>query len=413
MKKVLLTLFLLGGIYASSAQQSLILIYDAYTNAMGTAFAANQPVWVKVSTNLSTLQYQFTTNSNGTVYDTIPHPGTAATVTFITYDCQGNLISGTKSITPNNTYTGDTVIVPCALQLNCQSYMNVSGSASGLTYRFQDSSFSVPPTNDVSHISYWNFGDGNSTVVLNGWNASHTYAAPGVYNVCLVSVDEDTLNGVVLCADTVCKTVTVGGGNPAGFCAASYWLDTLGSGSGIVNIYNSSTPANSNAAYQNSYSWDFGDGSAAVSSAFPSHVYANPGMYQVCLTITSVDAQNNVCTDTYCDSLGMDANGNLIYKTNAGFTLNVLDPATIGLMETSLSEVKLYPNPAVDEVTVNLGANSGAVTWTLVDLKGTVLKTGTATQPEFTLNLATVPTGIYLIGIEGENQLRHFKLIVD
>ncbi len=412
MKKVLLTLCLVGGMFAANAQQSLIIHYEAWTNAMGTGNVANQPVWVNINAGLlGTAQYQFTTDNNGHVSDTVSHPG-AATVTFITYDCQGNIISGTKSITPNNSWTGDTAIVTCPLVLNCQSYMNVVGSGSGQTFSFQDSSFSAPRSSAISHISFWDFGDGNSAVVVNGWSAAHTYATPGVYNVCLISIDQDTVNGITLCADTVCQLLTVGGGNPTNFCTASYWVDTLGSGAGIVNIYNSSTPLSS-AAFQTTYSWDFGDGSAPSTSAFPSHIYANPGMYQVCLTITSVDAQNNICTDTYCDSLGMDANGNLIYKTSAGFTLNVLDPATIGLNDWTLRNVELYPNPAKTEVNVNLGSNAGNVTWRISDLKGAVIKGGTATSTELKIDLNDVNRGVYFISLETENGIGNYKLIVE
>ena len=35
-----------------------------------------------------------------------------------------------------------------------------------------------------------------------------------------------------------------------------------------------------------SYSWNFGDGSAASTSASPSHVYQNPGNYTAVLTVT-------------------------------------------------------------------------------------------------------------------------------
>ncbi len=412
MKKVLLTLSLVGAMFAATAQQqSLILVYDAWTNAMGTGSVANQPVWVNVNAGLmGSAQYQFTTNSSGNVWDTIPHPG-AATVTFITYDCQGNIISGTKSITPNNSWTGDTAIVTCPLVLNCQSFMNVVGSSSGQTFSFQDSSFSAPRGNAISHISFWDFGDGNSAVVMNGWSSPHTYAAPGVYNVCLISIDQDTVNGITLCADTVCQLVTVGGGNPTNFCTASYWVDTLGSGAGVVNIYNTSTPLSS-AAFQTTYVWDFGDGSAPSTSAFPSHVYANAGVYQVCLTITSVDAQNNICTDTYCDSLGMDANGNLIYKTSAGFALNVLDPATVGLNDFSLKDIELYPNPANTEVNVSLGSVSGNVSWKLSDLKGSVIKGGTTTT-ELKIKLNDVNSGVYFISLETENGIGNYKLVVE
>ena len=52
------------------------------------------------------------------------------------------------------------------------------------------------------------------------------------------------------------------------------------------------------------YSWDFGDGTV-VSGINPSHTYAQPGVYMVCLTTNNT--QTN-CTDTYCDSIFVGIN---------------------------------------------------------------------------------------------------------
>ena len=47
-----------------------------------------------------------------------------------------------------------------------------------------------------------------------------------------------------------------------------------------------------------SYNWDFGDGTNS-SAINPSHIYNEPGKYQVCLQVIS----NNGCISTYCDSV--------------------------------------------------------------------------------------------------------------
>lgn len=56
---------------------------------------------------------------------------------------------------------------------------------------------------------HWDFGDGNSS---NAQNPSHTYAAPGTYDVCFtVDYCTYTLGGgiVTTCTDTYCETITV------------------------------------------------------------------------------------------------------------------------------------------------------------------------------------------------------------
>src|SRR5204863_254436 len=50
-----------------------------------------------------------------------------------------------------------------------------------------------------------------------------------------------------------------------------------------------------------SYLWTFGDG-ATSSAVAPWHLYANPGAYYVCLTITISTSSGN-CTSTLCDSI--------------------------------------------------------------------------------------------------------------
>ena len=65
----------------------------------------------------------------------------------------------------------------------------------------------------------------------------------------------------------------------------------------VVNGINFINVPGSGAA---TYAWDFGDGSSSSSSS-PNHVYASPGTYWVCLTIT--DTVQGGCSNTWCDSV--------------------------------------------------------------------------------------------------------------
>ena len=69
----------------------------------------------------------------------------------------------------------------------------------------------------------------------------------------------------------------------------------------------------------------------------------------VCLTIT--DNQLN-CTSTFCDTVGMDSLGNL---KAAGFGLEVRNPISVGIEEESnLESLSVFPNPAVNLISVDL-----------------------------------------------------------
>lgn len=254
----------------------------------------------------------------------------------------------------------------------------------------------------------WDYGDG-----VSGSMPYRTYASAGTYSVCLSAQVIDTVNQSVLCTDSICKQVTITGPT---FCSAGYIVDTANSYAGTVYIWNTSAPAFSDPAYSSTYSWSFGDGSTS-NQAFPVHAYAQPGMYDVCVTINSLDANQNLCSETFCDSLGVDSLGNLIYKsTNTGFTLRVLNPETIGLEEDNpFAAVEMYPNPADESVTLDLGGFAGNVQWTITDLKGAVVEKGsTSMKNKLEINVETLQSGIYILTLMNEEiPANHQKLVID
>jgi hypothetical protein len=109
--------------------------------------------------------------------------------------------------------------------------------------------------------------------------------------------------------------------------------------------------------------------------------------------------------------LGVDANGNLIYKgQNTGFTLVVLDPSTIGQDENVLTELNVYPNPARSEV--RFGGLTQAADYRLLDTYGRLLQTGTVAAGE-TLNLPTLSQGVYLLDVVSDGKRAQVRLLID
>jgi PKD repeat protein len=297
----------------------------------------------------------------------------------------------------------DTIVVNSSGGLGCAASFTSTSSA-GNTVDFTNTSTQSGGSNYVNYS--WNFGDGSFAT---GLNPTHTYSASGQYAVCLTMFSMDTLTGDS-CLSSFCDSVyAMGSSNPT-FCTASYWVDTTTSSAAAINVYNNSTPLTS-ASYVTTYLWDFGDGSSSTQQ-FPTHSYASSGLYNLCLTIISVDQNLDTCTDTYCHTLGVDSLGQVTFKTNGpGFTLNILDPASIGLNETVLNDVSIYPNPSAGAITLDLGTQLvGETTWSLYDLKGVNIANGNASDIQTTIDVSGLSNGIYLLTIENGAAVSNQKL---
>jgi len=132
-------------------------------------------------------------------------------------------------------------------------------------------SFIASATGGESVITYsWNFGD--STAAVTGATVSHTYASSGSYmaTVSLASADGQT--------SSLTKAVTVAILPVAGFTSAIHYLD--------VTFTDTTTGGDAN----NSYAWDFGDGTTST-EASTVHTYSADGTFTVELTVT--DSANN------------------------------------------------------------------------------------------------------------------------
>lgn len=144
----------------------------------------------------------------------------------------------------------------------------------------------TPATNTAHFI--WNFGDGTSS---NDFAPSHIYANEGLYNVCLVVETNDG------CRKEVCKTVEVRCQTPpppACNVQSKFEWQRDSAQWNKIWLRNLSQPI------QNIWktSWSYGDGTS--SQDFNSfHVYQQPGVYNVCLKVTSLSG----CVSTFCQEV--------------------------------------------------------------------------------------------------------------
>lgn len=130
----------------------------------------------------------------------------------------------------------------------------------------------------------WNFGDGNTATIA---NPTHTYAAAGSYNV------KHTVSNDIGClADTVSQTVNLNNTPQANFSTTGPYC--AGSAITFTDISTSSSGPITQ------WLWNFGDpGSGSNNTSNlqnPTHVYANPGVYTVTLTVTASTCQSTPYT---------------------------------------------------------------------------------------------------------------------
>ncbi len=143
----------------------------------------------------------------------------------------------------------------------------------------------TPPTTSVSIANttsgnwnyIWAFGDGDSLFVQNPVN--HGYNNYGSYNITLFVYSAH-------CFDTTIQTIELTAPPPI--------AQFSGSAQGCAPL---EVDFSNNSLYAESYIWDFGDGSSSILEN-PSHIYANPGLYTVTLSVTNSNGSDQYVGDS-------------------------------------------------------------------------------------------------------------------
>lgn len=154
------------------------------------------------------------------------------------------------------------------INVNCQPLLaDFSEQADGLTIAFDDQTFGSPSE------WQWDFGDGTTSTEQ---NPQHTFSAPGAYQVCFIA-------GNNCGSSQICQTIIVACNSiEAGF---AYTADEL------------SVAFSSSANFiASAYYWTFGDDSTSVEQN-PTHVFALPGTYTVCLLADGPCGSVTVCQE--------------------------------------------------------------------------------------------------------------------
>jgi len=253
----------------------------------------------------------------------------------------------------------------------------------------------------------FNWGDGTADTVASSAMPlvpyNHTYASSGMYSICVEHFDSTN------CYDQSCDSVVIYQ-NPFQ-CNASFIIDTINSQPGTVYAWNMSAVTGGSAATIVNFIWDFGDGTTS-NQPYPTHNYQNPGSYAICLTMTAVDSSLITCISTYCDSLTVDQNGNIIYKgALVGWNFVVLNPASIGIDESVLEQTKIYPNPAKDVLTIELPEAATTAEARVFSVSGALVNVVQLQAGTNTLDVATLPTGLYVLHLKSDVATTQIKFV--
>ncbi|MCI5056096.1 MAG: PKD domain-containing protein, partial [Flavobacteriales bacterium] len=209
---------------------------------------------------------------------------------------------------------------------------------------------------------YADVNTNNGSGATFSWNTGDTGSFITVYNPGFYCVTANYPSG---CSYTDC-----------------YYYDTAGTNidclAGYLKYYNPEFYPNTiyliNVSHGDSlsYQWEFGDGGVS-GLEYPTHYYNTFGKYFVKLSISDPSG----CTSVFGDSLGLDANGNLLRN---GFTINVVDeapdPVSAGMLESinDLLEPQIYPNPFSDYFSIEWTAyRPGNFKYKIYNLMGSLI----------------------------------------
>jgi PKD repeat protein len=207
--------------------------------------------------------------------------------------------------------------------------------------------FKALATGNGTPVSYRFEFDNLHSVVTNTDSTVFAFAQPGNY----------WIRSFVLFSNFCSTEHWINLNVPNGYCNAYFNAipDTTGQYTQILQTYTFGNVVN--------YFWDFGDGSTST-VPYPTHTYAGPGTYNVCLTASD---SNNICSSIYCDSIVV------INKLGAAFTIHVVSGVSTAAPSPveSLTEWRIFPNPATERVQVQvLMERAGPLKCEIRDLSG-------------------------------------------
>jgi len=161
--------------------------------------------------------------------------------------------------------------------------------------------------------------------------------------------------------------------------------------------------------------WDFGDGTTST-ELFPTHIYEDDGPYLLCLFVTFADSIGNSCEISYCQVLSGEIFGGS-GVLSGGFTVNVVEPSVLSDgRNLDKNELGIYPNPSDGMVNVLFESERNEnLRLRVTDIGGRVVFERSVQsargQVNLSIDLSTLPSGVYLLGLEGSEKASYAKVV--
>ncbi|MBN8695484.1 MAG: T9SS type A sorting domain-containing protein [Bacteroidetes bacterium] len=168
-----------------------------------------------------------------------------------------------------------------------------------------------------------------------------------------------------------------------------------------INSYSYTIYNNSSSGTNYSYFWEFGDGSTS-NLEFPTHTYAGVGPYQLCLTVVDTSG----CSDVFCDSLYAGRN-------ETGISITVVPNIVTSINNYSANDnITLYPNPALDQISITSQDISTIQKISVYDLTGRLVKdVNNIHSKETAINISDLESGIYFLTVNDGKRSQTQKFI--
>ena len=348
--------------------------------------------------------YKYTDARGKATFNIPANVGSFQSLGICVVDCKGNFIyqDTSASIAGGVTNLRFNMNISC-LPSSCQTVVEKTSLNGGRQIQLE--AISLHDTSIYSGIpihNKWTFSD--STVAY-GHKVIKDLSRMPVHSISYCFSKSPSCSWVI--CDTI-KNLQLPG---AVSCDARWSVDTVNSMAfdGHIVIWNH---GNGSGHYTNFY-WDFGDGHTST-DRFPKHHYQDTGVYKICLEVKSVRG-SDTCFTAHCNSVGMDHNGELIHKNGGnGFTINVIDPTSIGTSEFARNEnTSIYPNPARDLVTLS-NRDKNIERLKLYDLQGRIImeKNWLNQSTERNIALDNIKVGTYIVKLHSKENVETLRLVI-
>lgn len=244
-------------------------------------------------------------------------------------------------------------------------------------------------TGGLPFTQAWSFGDDDLSLAP---APSHTYLFPGVYTVALIlaGTDTATLDG---CVGGMAELIHVDGN--ASTCDTSLFADVSYMFDGVSAYLHADVVALDPDLEILDLGWSFGDASPGVTDLTdPQHIYAYPGTYQVCLTVSATH---------FSDTL----------DTCAAEVCRTLVPAFVGIAEQAPPRgLVLRPNPASEYVVLDHPLVDAGAEIQLYDDMGRAQNVRTnAAQGQAWIGIQDLAPGSYSVRLRSDQGVRWGRLV--